>query len=627
MNLKQLFASITLLLMIFSSVIAQSPDSQDSTKKEEQRKAQEEREKKALVLLDEIIKEAQLLKLPENRIRVQAGAADMLWPRDEKRARALFKEIIISFSEMTRKIDTNPQQISGMAITGMEPYIRRSNPAINIYVCIQVRQEILRMLMRHDGKWAREFLRESRQAVDPTEANIGMAHIETMMDMQFANQLAGSEPKQAVEIAQENLDRVFSTGQQDSLIGIMQQTQNKDRESAAKLAGEFMKKLRSENLASNLGLANTAMNFLRTVTQPDKEDSSEKQSASKNNSLLLDEQSLKDLVGMVMTAALAKNNGSSDDEYSGDELNLMVMQSILPQIEKYAPSRAPAVRAKVNEYIKSLPPETQAWSEIAGKGDSASVDDILNAAAKMPAETRSEMYGVAAQNAIRKGDIERARQIINEKIANADQRKALLADADRQMLAGAATQGKLEDARQMLAQVESPEERAIILSQLATTVAAKGDRKNGIHLIGEARGLVGNQLENAVQFAAQIAIARAAISIDAAQSFDVLEWMTDRFNALVEASAVLDGFENRQQFREGEMILQGPSQINNMLQYWSKILQSLARTDFDRARTATERFQRSEVRLMIRLSIVGGVLSDKVDEIDVRPFIQFMSEH
>lgn len=624
MKVKQLFASFTLLLMILSSVVAQSQDSQDSTKKEQQ-KAQEEREKKALVLLDEIIKEAQLLKLPENRIRIQASAADMLWSRDEKRARALFKEIIISFGEMARKIDTNPQRSSGLTITsGIGPYVNGANPAINFYMRTQLRQEVLQMLMRHDAKWAREFLRESRQAADATGANIGVANIEIMMDMQLANQIAGSEPKQAAEIAQENFDSVFSTGQQDSLIGLMQQLQNKDREAAAKLAGGFLKKLRSENLASNLGMANSAMNLLRAVTQ---QNSTQKQSGSKNDSLLLDEQSLKDLVGMLVTAALTKNTDSLDDEDSYDEMNLMGMQSLLPQIEKYAPSRVPALRAKINEFAKSLNPEARAWSEIASKGENATAEDILSVAVKMPAEARGELYREAAQRAIRKGDVERARQIVSENITDVDQRKALLAEVDRQALAGAAMQGKLEDARQMLAQVESPEERAIILSQLASATAAKGDKKNGIHLIDEARGLVGNQLENAVQFATQIAIARAAASIDTAQSFDVLEWMTDRFNGLVEASAVLDSFENRQQFREGEMILQGASPVGNMLQYWSSTLQLLARTDFDRARMATERFQRSEVRLMIRLSIAGGVLSDKVDGIEMRPFIQITSQH
>ena len=51
--------------------------------------------------------------------------------------------------------------------------------------------------------------------------------------------------------------------------------------------------------------------------------------------------------------------------------------------------------------------------------------------------------------------------------------------------------------------------------------------------------------------------------------------------------------------------------ISGLFQNWSNDLQLLARTDFDRAREATERFQRSEMRLMVRLSITGGVLSDK----------------
>jgi hypothetical protein len=627
MKLKQLFASFTLSLIILSSVVAQSQDSQDSTKKEQQQKAQEEREKKALALLDAIIREAQLLKLPENRIRIQASAADLLWPRDEKRARALFKEIIIIFGRIAGEIDAGTQRPPAVIFTGETgAHSSAPNPAIMIWMRTQLRQEILQILMRHDAKWAREFSRQSRQPAGATGANLMAGNIETMMDMQLANQVAGSDPKQALEIAQENFDGAFSTGQHESLVNLIQQLQNKDREAASKLAGDFMKKLRSESYASNPGMAGVAMNFLRAVTQGDEEASTQKQPASKNDSPLLDEQSLKELAGVIVTAAL-KEKATSEDEGSDNEMDLMAVQSVIAQIEKYAPSRAPVLRAKINEFNKSLNPEARAWSEIASKGENATAEDVLSVAARMPADARSELYREAARKAIGKGDIERARQIVNENITNADQRKAMLAEVDRHALAGAATQGKLEDARRMLAHLESAEERAMVLSQLASALAAKGDKKNAIQLIDEARAMAGNQLESVVQVATQLAIARAAASIDGTQSFDVLEGMIDRFNALVEASAVLDGFEGRQQFREGEMILKGAAVVGNMLQYWSNNLQLLARADFDRARMATERFQRSEVQLMVRLSIAEGVLSNKIEGNELRSFIQIMGQH
>ncbi len=57
---------------------------------EQQQKEKAEKEKKAYALLEQVVDEAQLLKLPENRVRVQIGAADLFWERNEGRARTLF---------------------------------------------------------------------------------------------------------------------------------------------------------------------------------------------------------------------------------------------------------------------------------------------------------------------------------------------------------------------------------------------------------------------------------------------------------------------------------------------------------------------------------------------------------
>ncbi|HST24141.1 MAG TPA: hypothetical protein VLR90_23770 [Blastocatellia bacterium] len=608
MKIKQLFASFTLSLIVFSSVVAQSPPQQDSTKPEQERKVQEELEKKALVLLDGIIKEAQSLKLPENRIYIQASAADLLWPHDEKRARALFKEVINSFVEIVRKADYKPQRPTDLSLAyAIRSYNNSPDPEMLAWMRIQLRQELLQLLMRHDAKWGREFLRASRQSANTIAVNTEVMNFEFMIDMQFASHLAESEPKQALEIAQEGFDKAFSMGQQESLFTILQQLQLKDTEAAAKMAGDLMKKFRSENLASNVFMFSAALRFLDVVTQQHKEDSTQEQTPSKNERPLLDEQSLRDLAEMLASAALTKTKDSLDDD-----MGLEMMQLLIPHVEKYAPSRVAALRAKIKEFTKPLNPQEQALSELSSKGEDATAEDFLRMAAKMPAEEQGAFYGRAARRAIEKGDLERARQIVNEHIADTEQRKNYLEEIDRHTLMNAVREGKLEAARQALAQIESPEERAIILSQLAASAAAKGDKKIALQLIDEVRSLVGNQPENATQFIAQVQLAGTAASIDAVQSFEILEGMIDQLNAIVAASAVLDGFENRQQFREGEMTLRGQGVINGLFQYWSNDLQLLARTDFDRAREATERFQRSEMRLMVRLSITGGVLLDKI---------------
>src|SRR2546427_9839122 len=90
-------AFIFSLLIVFSAapvIKAQDPTASPAATEvqtdEQKQKEKEAAEKKAVALLEQIVGEVQLLRLPENRIRVQIAAGDLLWQRTEERARSLF---------------------------------------------------------------------------------------------------------------------------------------------------------------------------------------------------------------------------------------------------------------------------------------------------------------------------------------------------------------------------------------------------------------------------------------------------------------------------------------------------------------------------------------------------------
>src|SRR2546423_5853281 len=94
MPMKTLFAAILSLGLFCCSqlpaVAQDQPASAQQPSSEELDKQKAEREKNAYRLLDQVIDEAQALKLTENRVRVQISAADMLWDQNQGRARGLF---------------------------------------------------------------------------------------------------------------------------------------------------------------------------------------------------------------------------------------------------------------------------------------------------------------------------------------------------------------------------------------------------------------------------------------------------------------------------------------------------------------------------------------------------------
>src|SRR5688572_14273386 len=77
---------------------------------EQKQKETEALEKKASALLEQIVGEVQLLKLPENRIRVQIAAGDLLWKRNEARARSLFSLAAAGIAEMMLNTEDNMQR-------------------------------------------------------------------------------------------------------------------------------------------------------------------------------------------------------------------------------------------------------------------------------------------------------------------------------------------------------------------------------------------------------------------------------------------------------------------------------------------------------------------------------------
>src|SRR5262245_19215017 len=99
-NTSALVLAFALTVGFVPGSFAQDPQPQTS---DQQDKDKPTPEKKAILLLDQVIGEAGSLKLPENRIYIQIAAGDLLWVRDEPRARVLFGEAGAGIADMIRR--------------------------------------------------------------------------------------------------------------------------------------------------------------------------------------------------------------------------------------------------------------------------------------------------------------------------------------------------------------------------------------------------------------------------------------------------------------------------------------------------------------------------------------------
>src|SRR5258706_13765995 len=236
-------------LMLASAVWAGAPDatSQSATAQPTPDALQQEEklklEAKATVLLDQIVTEAQGLKLPENRIRVQIAAGDMLWDRSAARARGLLVDAGAILSQMMLDADLSDHN--------------------EIQTLNQLRQDLVLTAGRHDAELAYQLLHSTQQqpaaAVNAAGNRRFVPDQQSNLEQNLLATIAASDPKVAYQKASESLDKgEYPT----ALSRVLSQLQAKDPESFKKLSDKALSRLSSDNIIASREAAMLSVSLL-----------------------------------------------------------------------------------------------------------------------------------------------------------------------------------------------------------------------------------------------------------------------------------------------------------------------------------------------------------------------------
>src|SRR5262249_33293575 len=237
-------------------------------------------EQKASVLLDQIIGEASALKLPESRIYVQVSAADMMWDRDQSRARSLFGEAAAAVADLIRRTETAGDR-------------RSANTNRN---ALQLRQELVMTLARHDPALAYQLLQT--MPVTPTTGP-GGRNPQNNLEQALMAAIAADDPHTALKNAQDYLDK----GQYPASISkVLSELRQKDADSAAKLTDQIVHRLSTDELLAKADAARLSLNLLRPGPRPDAKPGSEPGTTATDQ--VLNEAGYRTLMGAAIGAAL-----------------------------------------------------------------------------------------------------------------------------------------------------------------------------------------------------------------------------------------------------------------------------------------------------------------------------------
>jgi hypothetical protein len=557
-----------------------------------------ELERKALVLVEEALADAQALKLAENRVRAQVAGAKMLWPRNPKAARATLKAAADAVVEMNAAVDPEDPQF----------YSAAQNVA-------NLRAELIKVAAPYDANLALEFLRATRPAHAEAlaAAGYGQPGQEQSIEMAVVAYLVAQEPQRAFEMAEESLGKSVTL----SLLNVMQHLRSREPALGTRLAGDIVRRLRPEDLRAQHESASVAQQLL-ALTRPSEPAPTNavanamgplvvvsvgEVSPGANGAPLLDEQTRRELIEKVLTAVAAGGGGQSPGAFN----LFQAYQVLLPELEKTAPARVAALRRQVEELERSFNPRARQMRGYQELMTTGTVEAVLEAARKAPADARDQLYTHAAMKVFNEGgDAERARQIL-ENVSNPQLRAQARREMEQRAHWRSVQEGSFKEARQSVARLKTPEERVQALMQIAGRAASSGETETARQLLDEARTLVESQTRGHSQFGLRLQIANAYARFDAAASFEVVESAVVRLDGLLDAAEVLDGF-GQDAFTEGELKWQGGYIWNDMIYQCAQTLALLAREDFERAAAAAKKFRHIEARTTAQLTLAQSLL-------------------
>lgn len=619
--MKKNFSALVLLFVSALSVMAQDATAQQSPDPAQQQEEKAKLEKQAIALLEQVVTDSQGLRLPENKIRVQIAAGDMLWEKNPARGRGLLTDAGAMLGQMIIELDRTDRN--------------------DVQTVNQLRQELVLTAGRHDADLGYQLLRSTQQQPATTNNPAGggrrfMVDQSANLEQMLLATIAATDPKFAYQKAIESLDKgEFPT----ALNRILSELQTKDAEAFKKLTDKTLGRLASDSLLASREATGVAVNLLLPGPQLNSSTSASatpaNASARTGASPILNETAYHDLMSNAITAALSATSAGSatisqrggggggrmfrapqtqqpqnppDDaqvRQNNARTMLFSLQAMLLQIDQYVPERAQALRQKLTDLGMSNNTMMNFGNQMRTAIQQGTSDSLETAAKTAPPQIQSRLYQQAAQRAVEEGNTDRAVQIANDHLDESS-RNSIMQAVDFKKLTTTASPEKLSEIKAKLAALPADTDRVKYLVELADATE-KDNPKLALRFLDDARTLVTKRSTSYRDFEDQIRVAEAYASLDPKRSLEIMDLGINQLNELLAAATILNGFEV-EVFKEGELSSRSNSDLVRMVARYSLELGSLAKSDFEGAHLSADKFQLVEARMTARLAIVQRIM-------------------
>ncbi len=592
--------SLFLCILLTFSAFAQSVSKPENPKTQVSPEIRE----KALDLLNGLAREAEQFSLPLNRVDARIGVANLLWEKDEKAARVIFQNAISDLNAMLVRIP--PENAESDEEFNTERYLM-------LFEITNLRKELLIALAARDAKFALDALQSL--SVKNAEGK-SIFDDDNALELELAAKIAANDPKQAYEIAKKNLENGLGA----NVFVTLGNLHKKDAELGTKFAQDILSKIKhkdtvinspsdsavvsnSNMMKDNIPNPVSTVNIWEIQLYLDSIKKLNRQAAKDKNPAVLSDDDIKDLVDILAQKYIKQ-------QY----LSAYEISKVMPEITKYFPATAQAIRRKVGQQESATLNNLVKNQNFQNEAEDKTADEVLQIIEKKPIAERDDFYYQAAETAFNNGEIEKAKTF-HAKVKTKREYDYLDKGINDALPLALAEKGDLREVRQALAKLKTPEEQIEVLSILAISVAKNGDKKTASALMNEARSVYSGRMKNRRNLNSVFQMAQSYSIIEPDQSFSLLETNTQFFNDVINAAILLDEFNESGAMENDELKLDAVRResYQNMPK-GVELLKNLTAADFDRTISFAERFARPEVRFFARFRIAEALLDPNAEE-------------
>lgn len=415
-----------------------------------------------------------------------------------------------------------------------------------------------------------------------------LAQNENYLQQSFYRMAAEQSPERAVKILKESLSKGLSNETFNQLTKLAE----KDQTAAADMSSRVVDKLLQSNymadgqpLYINIQLTQSILNHYTSSQN------------GTDQKLKFDDSQVRDLASKFISAFLSDPR---TQPYIGN--------SIVGIAEKFSPSSVDQLKKETSRlYPQNMPSEIDAAYQKLMAADTPA-EQMLSAAEKFPIENRRQIYESASNKFLGQGNPQAARAVLSENFTDEARDQALM-NFDLQNSYNLIGQGKFAEAERVIDALPD-QQRVSALVNLANGVFGKDPKENktyALALLSKAGQLTSEKPENSVEMSMLTQVIAGYSNVDPAEAIRIFEGLVPKINELTDAAAIVNGFQNGSNVREGEFVM---TQGDPFYSYGANpsMMGSFAKFDFDRTMKLIDSFSRQEMRISLRLAASGDVM-------------------